>query len=186
MDNLLTFDDGNEFGKKIDFAILNGRSIIVNSINDQVISIYPHRIVYVEGELSLVGEDIYDQTLVHLSLENITNVSQLEQSDYRPNFGSMAIDDFISSIRAIDGGEIRLVLKVYQNSRVELNPEFHFIGNPQMVTNPQGDIIWGGSVDPCNDLYEWILSLGDGVEILDPISLKRDFLAFCEEKLKSA
>ena len=53
-----------------------------------------------------------------------------------------------------------------------------------MITIPNGDLIWAAYVEPCEDLFEWLLSLGSNVDILDPGRFKDEFLSYCEEKLR--
>jgi hypothetical protein len=53
-----------------------------------------------------------------------------------------------------------------------------------MITNPNGDLIWAAYVEPCEALYDWLITLGKRVEILDPIKFKDEYLTYCEEKLR--
>ncbi len=94
------------------------------------------------------------------------------------------IEDFISGLRAVGENELRLVLKIYSQTKFETNVKRQHFANQCMVTNPMGDFIWAASIEPSDEVYEWIESLGPDVEILDPISFKKGFLEYCEAKLK--
>jgi hypothetical protein len=80
--------------------------------------------------------------------------------------------------------ETRLVLKIHHPGSVNLFPDHHFLGKPAMVTNGNGDLIWAAYVEPCEALFDWVASLGEDVEILDPTNFKEEFLSYCEEKLR--
>ena len=85
------------------------------------------------------------------------------------------VDDFINAIRAVAGSEERMVLKVKNAETVDLRPPYHFLGNPYMTSNMNGDLIWAASVEMSDDLLEWLYQIKDSVEILDPEHLKDRF-----------
>ena len=66
----------------------------------------------------------------------------------------------------------------------ELNPLYHYLRKPYVISNPKGDLIWAASIEECPDLYDWLSNLSHKVEILDPVSFKKNFLDYCEKKLK--
>ena len=90
----------------------------------------------------------------------------------------------IVAIRAVSGREERLVLKINQEVPVDLNPSYQFLGHPYMTANADGDFIWAASVEVSSELYDWLISLGDSVEILDPQGLKSEFEKYKEIRLK--
>ena len=53
-----------------------------------------------------------------------------------------------------------------------------------MVTNAEGEHIWAASVEPSDEIFQWVYELGADVEILDPSAFKKEFLNYCEAKLK--
>lgn len=150
------------------------------------IVVYPHRIVYLEGELSLVAEDLQDKCLLNVVLDQIKNLNEesLESSHKKPLFSKYEVSEFILGLREITGKEVRLVLKVYSYEKFDPKLEHQFLGNPCMITNSQGDAIWAASIEPSEKIYEWLEYLGSDVEILDPIELKKEFLKYCENRLK--
>ncbi len=151
------------------------------------IKVYPHRLVHIEGELSLVAEEMVDKSLIYLPLDKMMDVKDLKEQMEAPLHSSIEIDDFLSSIRAISGTEVRLVLKILNPEQVqELTPLYHFLRKPYVISNPKGDLIWAASVEESEDIYEWISNLETKIEILDPTSFKLNYLNFCERKLKKS
>lgn len=92
------------------------------------------------------------------------------------------VEEFITAIRAMNEKETRLILKIFDPQSVNLFPDHQFLGKPCMITNPNGDLIWAAYVEACEPLYEWLLSMGESVEILDPTTFKQEYLRYCEEK----
>lgn len=157
-----------ELVKKIEESLHRGLVLDLIYHKNRTCSIYPHKLVYLEGELNLIGEDVVDRCLVALPVVDVHNVRFDVTKNYRVNFSSLEVDDFILAMRVVSGNEDRLVLKLKANSDVDLNPPYHFLGNPYITTNSQGDVIWAASVEVCDDFYAWLHGLGDRVEILDP------------------
>lgn len=151
----------------------------------EIVEIFPHRLVHLDGGLSLIGEEVLDRSLVYLPLNKIEKINLVKEVYEDPAFTKIDIDEFIESIRVINGNEIRLVLKIINPENVqELNPLYHYLRKPYVISNPKGDIIWAASVEECSNLYEWLSNLTTKVEILDPVSFKKNFLDYCEKKLK--
>lgn len=174
----------NEIISFLEEAILEKEVINLN-LNNQThsLKVFPRKIVFLDGKLNIVAEGIEDKCLTNISIENIHSAHDA-QLDWTPMFSSLEIDDFIASIRAITENEVRIVLKVYSRERFNADIKHHHFGNQCMFTNPEGDHIWAASIEPSDDLYDWLSQLGSDIEILDPISLKKDLLKYCEEKLK--
>ncbi len=150
----------------------------------RTIDVYCHRLVYLDGGLSLVGEDSNDRCLVYFNIAEVTKANISIENGYTHNFSTMEINDFIVAIRAVTGQEERLVLKIRSQEDLDLKPEYHFLGSPYVTSNMRGDLIWAASVEVSNELFEWLLSIEAHVEILDPTSFKEEFLAYCENKLE--
>lgn len=151
----------------------------------EIVEIFPHRLVHLEGGLSLIGEEVVDRSLIYLPLSKMEKITLVKEVYEDPAFTKIDIDEFIESIRVINGNEIRLVLKIVnpENSH-ELNPLYHYLRKPYVISNPKGDLIWAASIEECPNLYEWLSNLTTKVEILDPVSFKKNFLDYCEKKLK--
>ena len=155
-------------------SILDKKHLRVQ-LQDKSFLIYPHRIVYLEGKLSLVAEDVQDKCLLNISLDQIQNLN--EESSHKKNiFSKYEVSEFILGLRDVTGHEVRLVLKVYSYDKFDPKLEHHFLGKPCMITNSNGDAIWAASIEPSEKIFEWLEFLGSDVEILDPIELKKEFL----------
>ena len=172
----------NEIVAFIEESILE-KDILNIQLQDKNFLINPRKIVFLDGELSLVAEGLNDKCLLNISIESITQVHE-ENIEWTPQFSKLEIEDFISSLRAISENEVRLVLKIYNREYFDNGVSHHYFGRPCMFTNPDGDFIWAASIEPNEDIYEWLSQLGTDIEILDPIDFKKDFLNYCEGKLK--
>ncbi|PIP88741.1 MAG: hypothetical protein COW01_08315 [Bdellovibrionales bacterium CG12_big_fil_rev_8_21_14_0_65_38_15] len=157
-----------EMVKKIEDGLSRGLVVQVHWGQSRVTSVYPHKLVYLEGELSLVGEDAGDRCLVSFSVNDINSIRFDVTKNYQPNFSPIEVDDFILALRVVSGNEERLVLKLKTANDVDLNPPYHFLANPYITTNSEGDVIWAASVEVCDDFYAWLHDLGDRVQIMDP------------------
>ena len=82
------------------------------------------------------------------------------------------LNDFIQALRTVSGSEERLVLKMKDQNKQEFKTGYHFMADPYITTNMDGDVIWAASVELSDELYEWLYQLGDKVEILDPTSIR--------------
>jgi hypothetical protein len=145
--------------------------------------IHPCKVIHLEGQLSLIGEDSMDHCLLVVPLKNIKSIETVGK-DSISKVSHYELEEFITAIRSMNERETRLILKIYDHQSINLFPDHHFLGKPCMVTNPNGDLIWAAYVEPCESLYEWMISLGENVEILDPLNFKKEFITYCEEKLK--
>ena len=141
--------------------------------------IYPHNLIYLDGELSLVGEDLHDRSLIYFQMGEIAKVKRSGEQSYKKNFSDYEIGEFISSVRRLGDGEARLILKVFSQNNINLNPKYLFLGHTYMTSNSGGEYIWAASVEPSIELYEWLWSIRDKVEIVDPGFIKEEFARYC-------
>lgn len=140
------------------------------------IDIYPHQLVFIDGQLSVVGEEKNDRCLIYFEINTIIDVKSNESSNYIPNFGSVEVNDFVMAIRSVEGAEVRLILKVNSMAEnLDLKPEYHLLGNPYITCNMEGDFIWAATVEVSNELFEWLHSIDSFIEILDPEKLKSEY-----------
>lgn len=172
----------NEVISFLEEAILD-KDVLNLQWNDKNLLVYPRKIVFLDGELSLVAEGLNDKCLLNMNLASISQVYD-EDIEWQPQFSKIEVEDFVNSIRAISENEIRLVLKIYNRERFDSGLLHHHFGNPCMFTNPEGDFIWAASIEPTDEVYEWLSTMGTDIEILDPIDFKKEFLNYCELKLK--
>jgi hypothetical protein len=174
--------EGSGIIEKIEASLKDGLILRASLKENRSASVFPHRLVYLEGTLSIVGEDAHDRTLISLEVDKIEDILLEKYSDYIPNFSAREVDDFIYAIRAIVGSEERLVLKVKNAERIDLSPRYHFLGNPYMTTNFNGEMIWAASVEMTNDLFDWLYEIKDDVEILDPEEIREQFKSYAKSK----
>jgi hypothetical protein len=167
--------------KKIDYDIVCRKSMRVQFFSKKECDIYPHRLVYLDGTLCVVGENITDKTLVYFGLEDISDVINLEFL-YEPNLSQLEVNDFIGHLRMVNGKEERLILKIYSQDQSELLPEYHFLSNPFVTSSTEGDMIWAATIEMCDDVFEWLYSMRDRVEVLDPGHIRKEFSQYCELK----
>ena len=131
----------------------------------------------------MIAEDVNDHCLLVVPVNELVSVSNVDTTSH-PRVSSFEIEEFIFAIRSMSERETRLILKIHDPQFLNLFPDHQFLGKPCMVTNPNGDLIWAAYVEPCEDLFEWLISLKSNVEILDPIKFKEEYLTYCVEKLR--
>ena len=167
--------------KMINEAICEKKIITLTFESDKVISIFPHRLIEIEGKLTVIAEEVSERCLVYFPYDEIVNVlfDYNAESSYQLNFGKIEIDDFINCMRVINGSESRLILKIFSDT-LDLSsfPDTLFMGNPYVTTNLKGDRIWASSVEKSEALYEWLFSIGHSIEILDPQDIKEEYIEF--------
>ena len=169
--------------KMLDEAVEKKQIVSLSTVSEKSYQVFPCKIIHLEGKLSMIAEDAHDHCLVVLSINEITTASFVESTSLS-KVSAFEVDEFIVAIRSMSEKETRLILKIHDPQSVNLFPDHHFLGKPCMITNPNGDLIWAAYVEPCDDLFEWLLALGGNVEVLDPGKFKDEFLSYCEEKLR--
>jgi predicted DNA-binding transcriptional regulator YafY len=168
---------------QLDQAVERKQMITILNSQNKNYSLFPCKVIHLEGKLSMIAEDIHDHCLIVMALDEIVKLNFLESTS-GPRVTAFELEEFINAIRSMNEKETRLILKIHDPQSVNLFPDHHFLGKPCMITNPNGDLIWAAYVEPCDDLFEWLLTLGSNVEILDPGRFKDEFLSYCEEKLR--
>lgn len=168
---------------KLDEAVAHKTMLAIVTTSGKSYHVFPSKIVHLEGQLSMIAEDANDHCLVVMNISEIKEVVTLESMS-APQVACFEVDDFVTAIRSMNEKETRLILKIHNPQSVNLFPDHHFLGKPCMITNPNGDLIWAAYVEPCHDLFDWLLSLGRNVDVLDPGKFKDEFLLYCEEKIR--
>lgn len=168
---------------KLDEAVTKKSMVGITTMNGKTYNLFPCKIIHLEGKLSMIAEDANDHCMVVLSVHELDAVEELEATS-TSKVSTFEVEEFIAAIRSMNEKETRLILKIHDPQTVNLFPDHHFLGKPCMITNPNGDLIWAAYVEPCDDLFDWLLTLGSHVEILDPGKFKDEFLMYCEEKLR--
>lgn len=170
---------------QIEKAVVAQEVVQLSFLNSQHkdIAIFPRKIVYLDGELSLVGENIQDNTLMQMTIQSISHVS-IEDSTWSPVFTSSEMNEFVSSMRKMSDFSTRLILKIKSYEKFQLNLGHQFFENPCVFTNGVGEIIWAATIEPNEEIFDWLASLGQDVEIIESSEFKRKYLNYCESKLK--
>lgn len=169
--------------KELESAIHDKQLICLVTKDDKTYSLHPCKVLHLEGHLSLIAEDSQDHCLVVVPMKDVKEFKAVPSTSV-PKVAPFEVEEFIQAIRSMNEKETRLILKIHDPQSTNLFPDHHFLGKPCMITNPNGDLIWAAYVEPCEALYEWLMTLGKNVEILDPIKFKQEYLDYCEEKLR--
>ncbi len=167
--------------KEVEDAILGQRTVMVERMDGGRCELIPSRVVYLDGELSLVAEDSHDHGLVALRFAEMAKVVAVgRQKAVRAH--PHEVEEFIQALRSMGETETRLILKIKDPARFNVFPDHHFLGRPCLITNPEGEVIWAAYVEPCDELYAWLDTLGDEVEIMDPTGFIAEYAAYREAK----
>lgn len=169
--------------QQLDQAIAQKNLLTLQTVEGKFWTVYACKILHIEGKISLIAEDNQDHCLMIMPISNLKGFEIIPSSS-QPKVSAFEIEEFITAIRMMNEKETRLVLKINDPESANLFPDYHFLGKPCMITNPAGDLIWAAYVEPCDALYEWLLTLGKNVEILDPVKFKEQYFMYCEEKLR--
>ena len=169
--------------QKLDDAVQSHTIVGVTTSQGKSYQVFPRKIIHLEGKLSMIAEDVNDHCLLVVPLNELEETWAI-QGTSQSRVSLFEVDEFIAAIRSMSENETRLILKIHDPQSVNLFPDHHFLGKPCMITNPNGDLIWAAYVEPCDDLFEWLIGLKSNVEILDPTKFKDEFLIYCEEKLR--
>jgi hypothetical protein len=170
--------------KKIQNKIVKNQSIQLHFNHGPDCDVFPHRLVYLDGVLSVIGEDIHNKFLKFFPLVEIASVDEL-QNEYIPNLSQIEVNEFITDLRMINGRQERLVIKIYAKGNSDVLPEFHYLHNPYVTTNLEGDMIWAATIEMCDEIYQWLYEMKDQVEILDPGFIRKEFASYCEDQKAS-
>jgi hypothetical protein len=139
------------------------------------------KVLFLEGDLSLIGEGCSDRVLLSLPISSVESFQMFGANHYQKNFTKIQVEDFIKAIREVNGSGERLVLKILDGSTPNLEPRYQFLGSPFITKTPEGASIWAANVEVSEELFAWLYSMKNEVEIISPISLKQHFNKFCQE-----
>jgi len=174
--------DKEKLLKVINEVMIKDEKIHFMTNDHKKIDIFIHKIVFVDGLLSIIGEDTNDRCLTCLDIDQIKSYHMEGGSHYHANFADAEVDDFIAAVRAISDDEQRLVMKVVSPDKVNLKPDFHFLGNPFVTTNTEGEFIWAASVEVSKELYKWLASIYSDITVIDPKEVHDGLESFMEQK----
>lgn len=160
-----------------------GKNILELTLNSQhTCYLVGHRLTYIDNELCVIGEEVKEHTLLYFSLADVVKV-KLAEASHDCQLTQLEINDFINHVRLIGENEERLVLKVFSSHvHIDLSPRYHYLSNPFVTNNPEGDFIWAATIEINEALFEWLYSIKDHIEILDPSKIRKDFYRYCEQQ----
>jgi hypothetical protein len=167
----------------IEEALLAKETLIVECSSGKQWSLIPCKLTFLEGALTLIAEETHDHGLISLQLLEMRDIKRSDKVK-SPRAGIHEVADFIRALRSMAETETRLVLKIKHPDQFVLMPDYQFLGKPALITNPDGDIIWAAWVEPSDELFEWLTTMDEHVEILEPGEFVLDYAAYCEEKLR--
>lgn len=176
-----SFNKFENLKKKIDYFIAHKKLMTITFAEEKSCEVFPHRQVFLDGVLCVVGENVKDKTLCYFAVEDVFEIDELK-IQYEPNLSQIEINEFVCHLRLINGREERLVLKIYSQEEADLLPQYHFLGNPFVTSNTEGDMIWAATIEMCDEVFHWLYKMRDRVEILDPGHIRKDFAHYCELK----
>lgn len=159
-----------------------GSSCLDLQLRSRQVKVIPIRVLKLQDQLQLLCEDLHLNTLDVYKIKNIKN---LKTSRYTStHYTSFEIDQFVKSLRTLDSVEERLILKIKNEESFEALPGEEYLRNEICVKNYRGEKIWAASIEPTQEIFTWILNLGEAVEVLSSQRFKKAFLEFCQEELK--
>ena len=157
-----------ELLKKLEECIDRKEALELSIPPPPPLKVFPYKLVYLQNSLSLVGENLETHQLLVFNVNKIEDAQAIE-GESTHNFSTLDINHFIDACRKMSDQEHRLVLKLYNYSGdINLSPKFHFFGNPCLVSNSQGEFIWGASVELNEALLQWLASIKNEIRIIDP------------------
>lgn len=165
--------------KKIQFDIIKSRPIQLHFKENQNCDMFPHRLVYLDGVLCVIGEDVHNRIMKFFPVAEISTAEELEYG-YGANFSQIEVSEFINDLRLINGRQARLIIKFHAMAEVDVLPEFHYLHNPYVTSNSEGDMIWAATIEMCDDIFLWLYEMKDQIEILDPGVVRKEFALYCE------
>ena len=180
--DILTHDDNEGIVKFLTESIKEKKSVCIKTLESYLI-LFPRLVVYLGEDLCLISENTKNNSLLKTPINTIINCNEY-LANFTPEYSNIEINNFIKSFRMIGDSSVRLILKIY--SRVDFNSfmGFQYLEKPCLVTNSDGEYIWAATLEKNEEVFKWLFKLGPEVEILDPTSFKREFIEYCELRLK--
>lgn len=180
-DVLLEKSEYRELVTDLQNCIETGRTCLIKFLDNSEMEVYPWRNLFFESNLSVIVEDVKTKRLITIEIEQVLDL-EVRGDGYRSMFSRLEVEGFINSMRMVAGSDERLIIKIQCGAEIKMPSELIFLGNPYTTTNQYGDIIWAASVEKSGYLFEWLYSIRDKIDILDPSSIKSEFERFCDTR----
>jgi len=180
------FNDMPDIYQTIEKSLAHQEVLSISLKDGKTFQFFPHKIVHLGGNLHLIGEDLIGACLLYFDMDQINKVVVYQDKSHTPLVTSKEVEQFIEGMREIDGNTIRLILKITNPQNDDLVPLFQFLGKPALISNPKGEVIWAATIEPGEELFNWLYQLGSSVKIIDPLNFKQDFDRHVQENFKKS
>lgn len=170
-----------EIASDLQRCIENHKNCYLTFNSSLEMEVFPWRLLFFENNLVLVAEELKTKRLLTIDVSEISEM-EIRGNDYHSLFSRLEVEDFINAMRLVDGSDERLVIKIHYGNEIAMPSDYIFLGNPYTTTNQYGDIIWAATVERSNYLYEWLYSIKEKIDILDPSSIKDGFDDYCQSR----
>jgi hypothetical protein len=168
----------------LDGAIEQEKTIYI--INDsKEVELFPLKVLYLEERLCLISESLESGVIEIIKLSDIEKI-RISKKEFTPRYSRLEIINLLDGIKNVNDNQVRIVIKVMNPDKVDLVNNYQLFSNPYMTTNPDGELIWAVSTWPNDIFYRWLFSNRNYIEILDPLDVKDQFMAFCKEFQKAS
>lgn len=174
------------FLERLEKCLRERKCLIVKMEEDSILEIYFHRILFLEGVLCLVGEDVSEKCLIYFPVEDCTEIIKETNRNYNPNFSPIEINDFIYAIRNMGGRTERIIFKIKDKDKFDFLNSYHFLSNPFCTLNNNSDLICGATVEVSNEFFWWLSKYQEILEIIDPSSIIGEFNEFLNDIQKNS
>lgn len=180
-DILLQNNGHRELIKDIQAASKDGRGCEFKFLDQSKKKVRPWRVVLSQNLYKVISEDVQTKQLITIDMNEVEDI-EFQEFDYRSLYSRFEIEEYINALRHIDGSDQRLVLKVEYGFEIPPISNLIFLGHPYSTTNQYGELIWAASVEKSLYLFDWLYSMRDNIEILEPSDLRDEFEEFCQKR----
>ena len=184
-DILLENNDHRELIKEVQSASKNARVCEFKFLDHSKKKVRPWRVVLSENLYKIISEDVVTKQLITIDMNEVDDI-EFQEFEYSSMYSRFEIEEYINAIRHIDGSDQRLVIKLDHGFELPEISNLIFLGHPYSTTNQYGEIIWAASVEKSLYLFDWLYSMKDKIEILDPSCIKEEFEEFCQKRKNAA
>lgn len=184
-DILLANNGHRELIKDIQVASKEGRVCEFKFLDHSKKKVRPWRVVLSQNVYKVISEDVVTKKLITIDMNEVDDI-EFQDFDYRSMYSRFEIEEYINALRHIDGSDQRLIIKLSYGFEIPEISNLIFLGHPYSTTNQYGEIIWAASVEKSLYLFDWLYSMKDNIEILEPSNLKEEFEEFCQKRKNAA
>ncbi len=184
-DVLLASNSHRELIKDVQAASKDGRVCEFTFLDQSSIRVRPWRVVLSQNVYKIITEDILTKKLITIDMNEVEDI-EFQSFDYQSMYSRFEIEEYINALRHIDGSDQRLIIKLAYGHELQPISNLIFLGHPYSTTNQYGEIIWAASVEKSLYLFDWLYSMRDHIEILEPSCIKEEFEDFCQKRKNAA